>query len=236
MFSSFSRNIFKTKSAGVVTPPMSIPIQLSSPPGEDNTTAACLVSSGTTYYIDSSAPIATGLEIFTDPGLTTRLYLSDPLAPGKYLWLERTGFTAAVDFDATGLVDNVVSCTPILNPITVTDTSSADPGCYSCTDFEIDVPADTTYVLQVISAFDSNANYAGGFCSGSGTTIASDGVINMPGGPTGTTYQFNAGIEVAQAGVNPFFSQIFLNVRLNNVAGPLVDQLILSRSHTNANC
>lgn len=239
MLSSFTKNILSLKNK-TATPVMSRMITLSALPGEPSTTAACLESSGTIYYVDSSAPIATGLEIFTDPLLTTRLYLADPLAANRYLWLEDTGgfgFTAAIDFDGSGLVDNVVTCNTVLNPITVTDSSSPDQGCYSCRNFLVSVPEGLTYVVQSISAFDSNANYAGGFCSGGGGTIInSNGAIVINGGVGGSTFQFNAGIEVAEGGGNPLTSTLFINVRLNNVAGAVIQQLVITRNHQAANC
>lgn len=88
-------------------------ILLSNPPGNNSTAASCLISSGLTYYVPYGFVVTNGLEIFTDTGLTTRLFTSDPLAPGFYVWLKDIGgsnLEYAVDFDASGLVDTVTSC------------------------------------------------------------------------------------------------------------------------------
>jgi hypothetical protein len=99
----------------VGTPPSPTPssraIQLGNPPGDNNTAAACAITSGNTKYILSTFAITNGLEIFNDSGLTTRTYTNDPYG-GNYAWLYDTvaGFGYAVTFDSSGLVSTVYDC------------------------------------------------------------------------------------------------------------------------------
>lgn len=87
-------------------------IQLSNPPGNDSTAGACAVSTGLTYYIGYYSAIGSGLVIYTNSSLTTRLFNSDPLADGFYVMLydNNSGLRYAVDFDASGDVNTAISC------------------------------------------------------------------------------------------------------------------------------
>lgn len=94
------------------SPPVYRTIQLSNPPGVSSTSAACSIGSGLTYYINYASAISSGLVIYTNPSLTTRLYNSDPLADGYYVMLfdNNSGIRYAVDFDSLGDVNSVTSC------------------------------------------------------------------------------------------------------------------------------
>jgi len=98
-----------------ITPTPSISykeLRLSNPPGNDSTAAACALSSGLTYYYSPGWTITNGLVIYTNTSLTTRLYTSNPLAEGYYLWLQdiSTGLTYAVTFDSGGDINTVYNC------------------------------------------------------------------------------------------------------------------------------
>lgn len=111
MLKGFTRDIFGYSNEAP-SAPIYDSIQLSAPPGNATTMDTCLISTGATYYITFGFAITNGLEIFTDPGLTNRLFTIDPLPPGNTVWLKNnaTGLEYAVDFDATGLIDTVTNC------------------------------------------------------------------------------------------------------------------------------
>jgi len=87
-------------------------ITLSNPPGNNSTAGACAVTTGLSYYIGYTSAISSGLVIYTNTSLTTRLYNSDPLADGFYVMLydNDNSLRYAVDFDASGDVNTVTSC------------------------------------------------------------------------------------------------------------------------------
>ena len=121
-----------------ITPSISYKeLKLSNPPGNDSVSATCAITSGLTYYYDSNWTITNGLVIYTNTSLTTRLYTSNPLAEGYYLWLQdvSTGSTYAVTFDSSGNVNTVSDCSAIPSPtpsisISVTPTPSPVPIYY----------------------------------------------------------------------------------------------------------
>ena len=99
-------------STSLNAPPAYKTIKISNPPGVNSSAGACLITTGLTRYIANGDLITNGVEIFTDSGLTNRLFTSDPLAGGFFLWAkdDTTTLEYAITFDGTGLVDVVVSC------------------------------------------------------------------------------------------------------------------------------
>ena len=93
------------------TPPTYRTIQLGNPPGDNNTAAACAITSGLTKYISYSFAITNGLVIYDNSALSTQTYNSDPYS-GNYAMLYDTnaGFRYAVTFDSAGVVNTVYDC------------------------------------------------------------------------------------------------------------------------------
>ncbi len=102
--------------------------------------------------------------------------------------------------------------------------------CQTCLSFQVNVPAGEIYTLIVTSAFASPAGYASTFCDDGGTIIAADdpGSALTPG-----QYDFNVGIDAAQAGNVNLNSTIIIQVKdgVNTL-----DIFTLNRTHGNQIC
>jgi len=81
---------------------------LLSSPTTSSSEDACLVSSGSTKYISNTVAISNGLEIFNNSTLTTRTYNTNP---GNWSTIIDGSSKYAVQFDSTGIVSVIVSCT-----------------------------------------------------------------------------------------------------------------------------
>lgn len=107
-------------------------LQLSNPPGNNTIFDTCTITSGLTYYYNPGWVITNGLRIYTDSALTNRLYTSNPLAAGYYVWLKDTltGLTYAVTFDNNGDINTVYDCSAVPSP-SISRTPSITPSLAS---------------------------------------------------------------------------------------------------------